>query len=876
MDVIQQLARALEGRYTIEREIGRGGMATVYLAHDVKHDRQVALKVLDPELGAVLGVERFLSEIRVTARLQHPNLLPLFDSGEANGLLFYVMPFVEGETLRAKLDREKQLPVDEAVRMTVAIANALDYAHGHGVIHRDLKPENILIQHGQPVVADFGIALAVSRAGGARVTQTGLSLGTPMYMSPEQATGDRVIDGRTDIYSLGAVAYEMLAGEPPHTGTSAQAIISKLMTEEPRNLTAVRRTVPDRVDFAIHRALEKLPADRWPTGKAFADALTGTGPPSAAGVRSRNAAVAASRTPWIVAVVAVVVAAAALITAVVRRPSEAPGVTLRFDLVVPDTERSLTVPGIPFDVSADDRQIVYVGQAGAGQRLYTYDLQTGVTKPIIGSEGGFQPVFSPDGKSIVFVNGDNLVRVQTDGGSQTRVIGLDKQSDAGMSWVDPDTIIASLGGQLVAIPTNGGPTVTLSRPDVAHHEKMQWGPHDVLGRFIAYVAVSPEGVAAHRLGILDRKTKVAMLTSNLAVTVLGAIDDRVLWITASGMVMGARIDHSTGALGQPRPIPVDNVNVGPSGAGKAVLSRGGSLLYRRGRTVNDLVIVDARGAATPLGAEALAYRHPRWSPDGSKVAAVVVTSDGEDVVIIDTRTKAMSKLTSGTGINDAVAWTPDGKRVAYRAESDGGSIKWVAVDGTDRPSTLLPASRSAVGVEFSQDMKWLLYRTTTATSIRRDLLYLPANGEGEARVIEAGGGGIYRLAPDLSPDDHWVAYTSDESGRNEIYVRPFPGPGARVQISAGGGDEAKWSRDGKSLYYRAGRDLYEATLGFAGGVTVAARQLRFTSSYVTDQTMRDYDLSPDGKSFLMLRNADTQVETTVVYGWANEVRRAWP
>src|SRR5690349_20242083 len=188
------LDAVLADRYRIEREIGRGGMATVYLAHDIKHDRKVAVKVLDPELGAVLGAERFLSEIRVTANLQHPNLLPLFDSGDAGGLLFYVMPFVEGESLRALLDREKQLSVDEAIRIAIAIANALEYAHEHGVIHRDLKPENILLQHGQPVVADFGIALAVTNAGGARITQTGLSLGTPQYMSPEQATGDRSLD----------------------------------------------------------------------------------------------------------------------------------------------------------------------------------------------------------------------------------------------------------------------------------------------------------------------------------------------------------------------------------------------------------------------------------------------------------------------------------------------------------------------------------------------------------------------------------------------------------------------------------------------------------------------------------------------------------
>jgi serine/threonine-protein kinase len=248
-------------------------MATVYLAYDLKHDRRVAVKVLKPELGAVLGGERFLSEIRVTANLQHPNLLPLFDSGETGGLLYYVMPYIEGETLRARLDRETQLPVDDTVRIATLIAGALDYAHAHGVIHRDLKPENILLQAGQPIVADFGIALAVAEAGGGRITETGLSLGTPHYMSPEQATSDRVIDARSDQYALGAVTYEMLTGEPPHTGASSQAIIARLMTDKPRTIRSTRGSVPVTVDRAIARALEKAAADRFPNCGAFAKAL---------------------------------------------------------------------------------------------------------------------------------------------------------------------------------------------------------------------------------------------------------------------------------------------------------------------------------------------------------------------------------------------------------------------------------------------------------------------------------------------------------------------------------------------------------------------------------------------------------------------------
>ncbi|MGH7585591.1 MAG: serine/threonine-protein kinase, partial [Gemmatimonadales bacterium] len=272
-----RLSAALVGRYELARELGHGGMATVWLAHDLRHGRQVALKVLRPELGAVIGADRFLAEIRTTAHLQHPHILPLFDSGEADGLLFYVMPLIEGESLRDRLDRETQLPVDVAVRLASEVASALDYAHRHGVIHRDIKPENVLLHDGRALVADFGIALAASRAGGSRMTETGMSLGTPHYMSPEQAMGERELDARSDVYSLGAMAYEMLAGEPPYTGATAQAIVAKVITEKPAPLTTRRDTVPPHVAAAIHRALAKLPADRFGSAAAFAEALNRPG-----------------------------------------------------------------------------------------------------------------------------------------------------------------------------------------------------------------------------------------------------------------------------------------------------------------------------------------------------------------------------------------------------------------------------------------------------------------------------------------------------------------------------------------------------------------------------------------------------------------------
>jgi tetratricopeptide (TPR) repeat protein len=272
-DVPDRLAAALAGRYTLERELGRGGMATVWLARDLKHDRPVALKVLRPELAQALGPERFLREVRITAGLNHPHILPLLDSGEADGVLYYVMPYVDGESLRDRLDREKQLPLEDALRIACEVADALNYAHSHDVVHRDVKPENILLESGHAVVADFGIARAVAVAGGDRLTETGIAMGTPPYMSPEQAAGSRDLDGRSDLYSLGCVLYEMLAGRPPFLGPTAESLIHQHLAAEPPRITGIRPTVPAHVAGALERALAKTAADRFNTVARFAEAI---------------------------------------------------------------------------------------------------------------------------------------------------------------------------------------------------------------------------------------------------------------------------------------------------------------------------------------------------------------------------------------------------------------------------------------------------------------------------------------------------------------------------------------------------------------------------------------------------------------------------
>src|SRR3989449_22746 len=292
-DLLAVLRDALADRYAVERELGRGGMATVFLAEDLKHRRPVAIKVLHPELAAAVGADRFLREIEIAARLQHPHILPLYDSGTAAGFLYYVMPYVEGESLRDRLEREKQLSLEDTLRIAGEVAGALAYAHSHGVVHRDIKPENVMLSGGTVVVADFGIARAVTAAGDEhQLTQTGTVIGTPAYMSPEQATGSAEIDGRSDQYSLACVVYEMLVGEPPFTGPTAQAVMARHSLDLVSPPSIVRSTIPDAVEEAILRGLSKVPADRYPTAALFAEALN---TPSRATGAVRRATLAGAR-----------------------------------------------------------------------------------------------------------------------------------------------------------------------------------------------------------------------------------------------------------------------------------------------------------------------------------------------------------------------------------------------------------------------------------------------------------------------------------------------------------------------------------------------------------------------------------------------------
>ncbi|MEP6509451.1 MAG: protein kinase, partial [Gemmatimonadales bacterium] len=474
MPNLERLTAALADRYRIERELGEGGMATVYLADDLKHDRKVALKVLKPELSAVIGAERFVVEIKTTAALQHPHILPLFDSGTADGFLYYVMPYIQGETLRSKLDRETQLGIDESVKITTDVADALDYAHRHGVIHRDIKPENILLHDGRPMVADFGIALALSAAAGGRMTETGLSLGTPHYMSPEQATGEKGISNRSDIYSLGSVLYEMLTGNPPHTGASAQQIIMKIVTEEAAPVTKLRKSVPTNIAAAIATAVEKLPADRFDSAKAFADALKNPAyrrDDMAGGAGNASASARLMSRLTIPLGVALVLALVAASWGWMRK-SPAASPLMRLPISLPQDALLQQQPGILFALSQDGSEMVYTGPGGGDVDLWVRPLDALTATRVPGTNGGDSPFLSADGQVVAFYrsNPPALYTVTLRGGPR-QTLASDSTIALGGDFGPDGSVYFVRRGGIRRVPPGGGVIEQVTRVDSAAGEQ---------------------------------------------------------------------------------------------------------------------------------------------------------------------------------------------------------------------------------------------------------------------------------------------------------------------------------------------------------------------------------------------------------------------
>lgn len=717
MDNMPDVTAALSDRYVIERELGAGGMATVYLAHDRKLDREVALKVLRPELGAVLGPERFLAEIRISARLDHPHILTLIDSGNADGMLYYVLPFVRGESLRDKLNREHQLGIEEAITITKQVASALDYAHRQGLVHRDIKPENILLQEGEAMLADFGIALAVKEAGGNRLTQTGLSLGTPQYMSPEQATGDRGIDARSDVYSLASVLYEMLAGEPPVTGANAQSMIAKLMTERPTRVRILRDTVPEPIDAAVAKALSKTPADRFSSAGDFARALDAK-PAQEAGTQAQSHA--RKRTMMIAGIAAIVLVAAGAYVFRAKFTQHTPSDSG----AVLGQKTQLTVSGgilVPA-ISPDGKQLAYLTKhCTAGTCTFSIEVQDvgGTTTRTIleGATSGYGLEWSPDRRNLDFngtVNnrsGTYLISALggaphflTAGvatfyaGGDSLLLGPVIRPDsvywihvAGLDGAVHDSIRVAGPGQglwaISSVPgTNWIVTLVLQAPHglwqiidrtgkVADHVVNACTCGGTATSDAVWLARAGDGTGESIVRIaLDRTN--GHLATRQDTMVTGLFTNFSLTSDGAGMVMDeGTYDFSVWALDMADVLsgryPDDRrIAHASSGVSASISPDGNRLLLRRivptgnGHTqIRYSVMPFAGGSETPLGGAAPVNAY--WT-DSVTVTVWTMTPTGSRVAQMDVRTNALrntlslpdSSIASATPIPNGWAWIP--------------------------------------------------------------------------------------------------------------------------------------------------------------------------------------------------------------------------
>jgi eukaryotic-like serine/threonine-protein kinase len=868
------LTEALADRYRVGREVGQGGMATVYLAEDVKHGRKVAIKVLHPELSAVLGGERFLAEIKVTANLQHPHILGLIDSGEAGGLLYYVMPYVAGESLRARLARERQLPVDEAVRLSREVASALDYAHRQGVVHRDIKPENILLQDGAALVADFGIALAVHQAGGSRMTQTGLSLGTPAYMSPEQAMGEREIGPRSDVYALGAMTYEMLAGEPPFTGPNSQAIVAKVLTEQPPALRPKRPTVSPTTEAAILTALQKLPADRWGTAKEFSDALAGTGPQRSQSAPTIPLAVTRvpapalgglrRAAPWLGWVVAALAAAVA-VWAMLRPSPELP--PSRLAILAPglggsgasSSQRHLTF--LP-----DGQGLVYSLMGGDGiMRLVRQSLDAESPSPIPGAVSLGSPMVSPDGRYVVGTQAvkSQLLRLPLDGGTPELLVRTVITANDAV-WAPDGSVWFTESGAIGQVVGD-----SLVRRVVGNQYQLQQILPD--GR-TALILRSRVGNTGGPVFLVDLQTGAETLLLATPVVDVRMTQGLLVFVLLNGNLQAAPFDLEGRRLTGPPVTVGTNVAVTGTSVAQFAVAANGNVAYIPEEPAS-LVFVDRSGSSRLVTSERRNFHHPLFSPDGRRLLLDFTSIEGRNVWVLGLDEGTLSRATFDRDGHDAT-WTPDGRFITYIVPvNQAGGVTLVLMrkpPGSAEPAETLLASRS-----LSYTGVWLKDGSalvTTANNLRRDPRRpdsVQADSRTDAAIIRnAGKGPLEPLVASpfneqyvgASPDGRWISFVSDQSGRDEVYVRDLAGKGDQVLVSLDGGNEPVWSPDGKELFYRETKEtdpyLVSAGIATTPALHVTGRKRLFPIvDIVGTAPHANYGVSPDGKTFVMVRRS---------------------
>ena len=868
-DVLSRLTGALADRYRVNRELGAGGMATVYLAHDLKHERDVAIKVLHPDLGAALGADRFLSEIKTTAKLQHPHILPLLDSGAADGLLYYVMPYVRGETLRARLDREQQLPVPDALLIAREVADALHAAHALGIVHRDIKPENILLQDGHALVADFGIALAVQSAAGQRMTQTGLSLGTPSYMSPEQAMGERTIDARSDIYALGAVTYEMLAGEAPFTGTSVQAIVAKVLASEPEPLRTLRKTVPPTVEATVLAALSKLPADRPATAKAFALGLEGTPGTTVTPVESRRPATARRFGIPLGVAAAVLTAVAGWWIGHRSGVRERTGDRVAVDLAI-GPSKGLT---LAMAISPNGKQVAVITSDSLGTpSIRIRDLSVDSMRTVAGSEGASTVDFTLNGEALLFVSPNGELRSVPTTGGVSRLITQGVFNVKAVEGADGWVYYTTNPGGMARVRVEGGSAEPLTVVDTTQHEFSHWEPQLLPGgRSVLFFSYNFPADSS-RVELLDlatrKRTRLISHASNPRY-----VSGGFLTFLRDGTLMTVRFDPVTLRIeGAPVPVLTDVAWNETDGRTAYAFSNDATLVYLHQSQIDVPHLVREVGRDGRDG-ELLTtsgrWAEPRLSPDG-RFLALTMNGRRWQIWLLDRGRRVLSQLTRGASANFSPNWSPDGRSIIHATETPVYDVVRTPLDGS-AIDTLLRSRIDKVPTSVAPDGRGFSY-----TQSRDPTPVFVRTGNEAPREIGTHNENVNLSV--ISPDGRWIAYREQSSGsKPQIYVQSLATP-ERRQVSPDGGDQPRWSKQGREIVYRLGDAFMAAPFDPVTGEPGRTVELfrRSTAGQLSGYRTTGYDVSPDGLHFFIVepQNRDQRATASLIFNWRGDLERA--